>query len=115
MVRCLVFEANADKPKFIWVSVKADNPVGLQEYLDARRCEIRIDSLCKDGGRNAVRDRPLRDQVKVYAQRGFKKMEDNNSIRRVIGMCRLWLDVGFQGTRGYGGHQGKNILLARIP
>jgi hypothetical protein len=115
MVRCLVFEANADRPKFIWVSIKADNPVGLQEYLGTRHCEIKIDSLCKDGRRNAVRDRPLRDQVKVYAQRGFKKMEDNNSIRRVIGMCRLWLEFEFHGTRGYGGHLGKNIMWQECP
>jgi hypothetical protein len=118
MVRGLVFEANVDKPKFVWVRVKADDPVGLHDYmgtLNVRGLEVNFDGLCRDIWRNTIRNRPLRDDVKVYMQAQPDGMEENKSILRVIGMCRRWLEIEAQvNVEDHSGPHGKTNQWQQI-
>jgi len=99
-IRGLIFEADADKPRFRWFSVMGDDAIGLidwrwDEKTDPGVFETKFDSLCKGVGKNTVRNRQLRNDMKVYIQGGT---EDNKSIRRVIGMCRKWLEFEAAGA-----------------
>jgi hypothetical protein len=91
MVRALLFPEKADKPKFVWVGVKGDNPVGLVDHLGTPPVEIKFASLFSDKRVNTVRDRELKDVVKVYIQGHLEGLEDNTSILQVITLSRRWL------------------------
>jgi len=93
LVRGLIFEVNADRPKFVWVGVKCDEPVGLTDFLGSPPIEAKFHSLCKGEPKNTVRNRLIRDEVKVYTQGPIQGMQDNQSIRQVIGTCRRWLEA----------------------
>jgi hypothetical protein len=92
MVRAILFEAKTDTPRFVWVGVKDDEPISLDDYLDSRPVEIKFPSLSLSFGMNTVRNRSIPDRVKVYTNGPLNNLEDNNSIKRVIEMSRPWLE-----------------------
>jgi len=90
LFRAVIFEADRNAPRFEWVVVRGDNPVGLIDHLGSPHVEIKFPSLCLKWRHNTVRDRDLPDMVKVYINGNLK---ENRGIRRIIEMSRWWLEV----------------------
>jgi hypothetical protein len=90
MVRAVVFEVDRNAPRFMWVSVQGNNPIGLYDYLGNLPVEIKFPSLCLEWRKNTVRDRKLPYMVRVYIN---GKVDENENIRRVIEMSRWWLEA----------------------